>query len=345
MRFIAVGDPHFTDSRGLGGLSAYIKNPDEFVANEIRKACDYATKKGVKWVFLLGDICQSPVMSVEAHRQLLSLISDYPDLRFVGILGNHDLKGEVDELGHSMQLMCDINKAFKGSNLYMFTKPAYKTIEDERFYFLPWPHSKFDDEAINIAHVEVDGATTDNGRLHEGGDDSDAQAIVGHLHTKHSVRSTHYAGTLYQTGFGETEEKYFLDCTVIKNTLEVEAIRTWPKYVLRTLRWGVDIDATNIESVAVPTIEKTNQTVLYRIQYRTGDVLPSNLPNHIVKTQRIKTDYNEPDPVFQLEQTALTRDIDLDSMFVAFFKESGYTQKQTSSLMNLREAILSGDIK
>jgi DNA repair exonuclease SbcCD nuclease subunit len=203
MNAIGIGDLHLTDSRGVGGLAAYIKDHDAMVARAVKRCLKWASQRGIRNVFLYGDLCEGTRMSYEAQLAMLRILRE--DFDFHIILGNHDLFAEDPALGHSLQLI----QEFGLPNVHIYQEPTTISIEGRKVKFLPWPHVDFDPKCLNVAHVDVAGAKTDSGRPIAKGSESKATVVVGHIHTQQIVRNTHYSGTLYQTNFGEAPSKGF----------------------------------------------------------------------------------------------------------------------------------------
>lgn len=228
MQAVGIGDLHLTSASGAGGLSAYIKDHDQMVKREVLRVLKWAKKRGISRCFFYGDICEGTRMSYEANLALLEILRQ--DFQFDLILGNHDLFSEDPTLGHSMQLI----KEFKLPNVTVHEEPTTKKIDGSRVRFLPWPHQDFDDRCLNVAHVDVVGASTDSGRKIVKGKSSDAVAVIGHIHTKQKVRNSHFSGTLYQTNFGEKKEKAFHHI-VYDDGWTIKEIPFVPEYTLHTI--------------------------------------------------------------------------------------------------------------
>ncbi len=201
--FVGIGDLHLTSSLGKGGLSSYVKDHDQAVGAAVNYCLGYAKKKGVRNIFLYGDLCEGPRMSYEGQKVLLSILRS--PFKFHIILGNHDKFGENSELGHSLELI----KEFELPNVIIYEEPTEKIIDGSRVNFLPWPHSDFKPNALNVAHVDVAGAKTDSGQLIKKGNTDLHYAVIGHIHTNQQVRNSFFSGTLYQTNFGESSQKFF----------------------------------------------------------------------------------------------------------------------------------------
>lgn len=225
--FVALGDLHLTDSQGRGGLASYIKDHDRMVIDlALNQPLKWARKKGIKHVVLLGDICEGPRMSYEAQIQFLRLLRT--PFKFHIIPGNHDMIAEDPSLGHSLQII----QEFGLPNVKVYTTVTTRGL----VRFCPWPCSEFDKGYLNIAHVDVQGSVTDSGRQNKSEKltKSNADALIGHIHTSQKIRNSVYPGTLYQTNFGEGLEKFFAHC-VYDDGWETTLVPVKPTYRLHTL--------------------------------------------------------------------------------------------------------------
>jgi len=265
--FVGIGDLHLTDSSGRGGLNEYLKGRhDQFVADlVIDQPLKYAKKKGIKDIILYGDICENPRMSYDAQ-MALARIFDQP-FQFHVLLGNHDLFAEDPEVGHSLQLV----ELFKPKNVTVYTKPKTVDFDGQQVRFLPWPHKKFDLEALNVAHIDVQGSRTDSGRLNDKEDlnTSKATAVIGHIHTRQRVRNSFYSGTLYQTNFGERPEKFFHHITYDDGWV-IEDVPVRPVYRLHSVEIESKADLKGIpasEFDLVKLIVKTSKVTAADYQH------------------------------------------------------------------------------
>lgn len=285
MQALGIGDLHLTSSVGKGGLAAYVKNADQVVANDVIRVLNWGKKRGIKNCFLYGDVCEGTRMSYEGQLALLRILRQ--DFEFDIILGNHDLFSEDPSLGHSLQLL----KEFDLPNVRIHEHPTVKRFGKAKVRFLPWPHADFDEECLNVAHIDVAGAATDSGRKILKGQKSKATAVVGHIHTMQQVRNTFFSGTIYQTDFGQRKEKYFHHLEFDAGEWTVNTIPFKPTYTLHTyeitsrkqlkaiprsaydlvklvLLDGVEIDAAataGINVVMVKTVNGAQELALERV--------------------------------------------------------------------------------
>lgn len=204
MNAIGIGDLHLTASNGQGGLASYIKDSDAFVARQVSKVLNYAKLKGIRQIFLYGDICEGTRMSYDATLTMIKILQQQ-EFEFHILLGNHDLFSEDPELGHSLEII----REFNFPNVHIYEKPTVKKIEGRKVKFLPWPSVDFSNDCLNVGHQDVAGAKHDSGRPISKGSESDATVVMGHIHTRQKIRNTYYSGTLYQTNFGESKKKFF----------------------------------------------------------------------------------------------------------------------------------------
>jgi hypothetical protein len=233
--FIGIGDLHLTSPQGkgvTGGLSAYIDNHDDMVADlVISQPLRFAEKKGIEHVFLYGDISEKPRLTYDGMLALIRILEQ--PFQFHIILGNHDLFGEDPALGHSLEVI----KKMRRKNVHIYESVTDVVIDGAPVRFLPWPHVKFSKKALNVAHVDVQGAKSDSGRLFDSEtlSQSKATAVIGHIHTRQKVRNSWYSGTLYQTNFGENGDKSFHHISYSKGDWEIEDVPVKPTYRLHTV--------------------------------------------------------------------------------------------------------------
>lgn len=281
LSFVGVGDLHL-DS----GMSKYITDLNTVILDEVRSGpIRYAMRNGIPLLVFYGDICHTPHMSVDATIGLIRLIHDFPGLRFVFMIGNHDVEYEGR---HSMLLLKELIEKQAIVNARVVDEPTvmFKN-KGTPIQFLPWPHFDVNPDALNVIHVEVNGSQWDHGKAVESERETDALCVAGHLHTKQRVKNTHYSGTLWQTSFGEKPDKYFHHVSMIEGQgpsgVEVKLIGHSPKYRLSNaiIQKKEDLDALD-----------TSPTHLYKAMVKAGaDVSAGDLAEHpnIVKVNSFKT--------------------------------------------------------
>lgn len=230
MQAVGIGDLHLTSARGVGGLSAYISDHDQMVAREVQRVLKWGRKRGIKRCFLYGDVCEGTRMSYEAQLALLSILRT-EDFEFDIIPGNHDMFSEDPTMGHSLQII----QEFRLPNVRIHMVPKTRKLDGQQVQFLPWPHSDFKKDALNVAHVDVSGAKTDSGREVVKGTKSKAFAVIGHIHTKQRIRNSYFSGTLYQTDFGQQPDKAFHHIEFEGDEWIIREIPFKPEYTLHTV--------------------------------------------------------------------------------------------------------------
>jgi DNA repair exonuclease SbcCD nuclease subunit len=284
--FIGIGDLHLTSADGSGGLAKYIQNPNEMVMEELLTVLQWARKKGISKAIFYGDVCDSPRMSYEALIAFTKFLSENDDFMFYIILGNHDMYGETPETGHSLEVL---QLLYSKKNVRFITKPRTLDIDGAKVRFLPYPFENFDKNALNVFHKEVYGSKGDSGRVMEGDDMSKSKAVVvaGHLHTAHRVRNTFYSGTLYQTNFGESQDKFFHHIDFHSpSEYSIELVPHKPKYVLHNV-----VLQSRADLATIPT----GETNLVKLVVQDGaDVTAADYANRpniaVVKNFKSKDD-------------------------------------------------------
>lgn len=289
---VGVGDLHLTDKDGKGGLAKYIEHPDAYVMSEVDRICTWARKRGIKYAFLYGDVCENPRMSYEAMLAFETCIRRNKDIEFLVYRGNHDSNAKESAEGHSLQVI----ERMRLKNLRVFVDDEYVMLGKTKVKICPWPSTAFDPKVLNFGHIEVKGSKLDSGRSMDDDGLSKSKAVVcmGHLHTNHKVRNTHYSGTVYQTNFGESLPKFFhhiqwnslddyeitsvpfepiyklFNC-VVETEADVAALPTDPKHLIKlVVKDGADIVVPNRANIV---INKTYKTKSDLAQILTEDLL------------------------------------------------------------------------
>ncbi len=276
MEFLGVGDLHFRK------LDNIIPDASHKIAQCLHRVLGYALNHGVQTIIFYGDVCEFPRLDYKSEVALYSVLLDqrYKDLDLRFILGNHDFE---EDGSHSLEVMQVIAKACQ-VNSKVYTQAQRVKLEGEKFKMLPYPFTDTESSCINVGHFEIKGSLRDNGRVIEEGVETDHYGVMGHLHTNHKVRNFHYSGTLYQTNFGEAENKFFHHCKVQDGKLKVANVPFESPWVLRNVKITSPEDANQIER---------SDRVLYKLFVKNGvdlDVegLLAKYPN-IVKSNFFKT--------------------------------------------------------
>jgi DNA repair exonuclease SbcCD nuclease subunit len=291
MRALGVGDLHLD-----GPLIKYLPNLNELILDEVTKCLRYARDNGIENIFLYGDICHRPNISMDALIRLYQLLATNKDLQFYILKGNHDVlyaqaktsvSAETIEDGsaHSLRMVQELAGRKHLKNVQVIADgPTDIEIGGETVRFLPWPHTDCSSDALNILHIEISGARYDTGRKVDGATDlSTFQAVAGHLHQAQRIGKVHYSGTLYQTNFGESLPKYFHDISYRNNKLRVKKVENDPYLKLHTV-----IIESKKDLKKIPT----GMNNLCKVYVKRDVVLPedafSQLPN-VVKINSFKT--------------------------------------------------------
>lgn len=327
MRAVAIGDAHFD-----GNIYNLVEDGPSFITNELRSPCTYAVEHGIQHIFMLGDTCSKPRMSYESHIALMDLVDEFSMLTFHFILGNHDMYGDDPRAGHSLQLLLKANRP----NACIYTRPTRKMIDGCKVQFLPFPHRNFDPQALNIAHIDVAGATNDNGRPVKSDYASKAVAVIGHIHKAQRIRNSFYPGTLYQTRYGEGEDRFFADIRFNSpNDFDVQLKRHDPAALLRTLVVKTREDIENADA---------SPHILYRLIVRDGAEVSAEDWQHLTTRQtntfKTKEDLRVIMNVGHAQGEAIR--ISIPEFLEAHFIASGMEVQRTQSLMKLRDHVLKG---
>lgn len=207
---VAIGDLH------LDKLIKYWPDANTRQLGAVRKTVAAARQQGASQVFFLGDIAEgirdntgnAMRLSEPAQCELLTLLLELDQqIDTHVILGNHDWASTGS---HSLQMFFTMQKhgVFKRVRLYETLERV--KIDGVRCAMMPFPHTTPPKGSqVAFAHYEVGGAVGDNGRSTHVADEFrfDCPVIQGHLHTHQRVRNHYYPGTLYQTSFGENDDK------------------------------------------------------------------------------------------------------------------------------------------
>lgn len=278
MEFVGWGDMH------LDKLDGIIPDASERIVRSMTKVFDYALDHGVEHVIQYGDVGERPRLSYHAQTCLYQALlkPKYRDLQIHFILGNHDF---AEDGTHTLQVMDVVAKGLK-RNVHVYLKPTLVDLDGTQFNFLPHPHVTTRKDCVNVGHFEASGSLRDNGRQIDEGVNNKHVCVVGHLHTMHRVRNTHFSGTLYQTNFGESMPKFFHHCSVDKDpySINVENVPFTPPWQL------VNLTINTVDDLAL--IEKENN-IYYKLFLKSGldidinEVLMSH-PN-VVRHNTFKT--------------------------------------------------------
>lgn len=341
----AIGDLH------LDKMTKYWPDANKRQVNAVLSTAATALDRGATRLFLLGDIADgikdstgnamrlSEAGQVQFLRLLMTIDSDprFSQMESLDIiLGNHDW---AHEGSHSLQVfieMCNQN-VFKKVRIHeTLTKVKY---QGKRLAMLPFPNTEPPKGTdLAFAHYEVKGAIGDNGRATHADNPHNygVPVIQGHLHTKQVVRKQHYyPGTLYQTSFGESEDKYFATFS-LGNKLAVQFHPVKAPFILRNLRVNELCDLKGLVK---------DPRILFKLFVQEEVKLPENLlldyPN-IVNRLDFSSD-KEAEALeaeeFRLENSTI--DIDERKLLPAFLEKKGATSTQVDRAMAIFDGFYS----
>ena len=328
MEFIGIGDLHLTDATEKGGLSEYIRDHDDMVRREVEKVKAYARKEGVTRIIQYGDVFEGPRASYSGMLSLLDMLTE-DDIEWTFILGNHDKFAEDSALGHSLELL----QRWRLAHVKVITKPRRVSLGKSALNFMPWPCVDFVGDALNVAHVDVEGAMRDNGRVTKSAVKHQGRSVIGHIHTHQEVgrgrNVAHYSGTLYQTNFGESPEKFFHHARW-DGGWEIESVAHQPDYKLTTLEVSTPKDLRQID---------TDPNHLYKLKVLNAKALTTaDYGSNVVRVTPVsaKGEEIELDPASAGEAVEL----DPDEFFESWVNRQSVGKAQKAAAIQLRKEML-----
>lgn len=279
---------------------------------EIEKIYQYALEKGIKHVFIPGDISDTHKMNSETYMKMLLLFKKYDGIihtYYTG--GNHDYS---DVTTTSMDLFQTILEGGYLETFHLFLQPEQIEVDGVLCNMMPHPAMESlpnKRPCLNFVHVEYTGAKGDNGRLLKSKHNFQSPKrdfnISGHIHQYQELtkRRAIYCGTPYQTNFGEALPKGFIEIRAgvkeRKMVVKHRFIDNKPGFRLLTEEIGSTKDFAKLS---------TEPGIRYRLYLEEGVVVPSDLmirnPNivqvwHKNKNSKIATDVEQ----FRQETTEL----------------------------------------
>lgn len=334
MEAVGIGDLHF------GKLDSLIPSAPSLIAKSIRRVFRYALDKGIKNVLFYGDVAERPRLSYDDQCAFYQVLLDpkYKDLEIHIILGNHDF---AENGTHSLQVL-ELFANMMDRNVHVYTQAQRVTIDGVAFNFLPYPHTETTKNAINVGHFEVSGSLRDNGRKIEEGLSTKHVTLMGHLHTKHRVRNTFYSGTLYQTNFGEYEDKFFHHIKAGSHRpddVEVIDVPFEPPWKLKNLTVTSNKDLKLI----VP-----DENVLYKLFIKDGADIdiervlgkrPNVVKHNVFKSKQDLETLIQQSWELDTDTVIDVVNVDDQAMVFEFMKASGLNKKQMARGMSILKGI------
>lgn len=248
--------------------------------DEIHKPFRYAIEHSIEHVFVLGDIADTPFIDEEVLISLITLLLSYDTvLNTYYLMGNHDFAQKGKTSMNVLRLLVK-EKFFK--RFQLFEHPKQKKIEGIWVNFMPWPHNdstKMPEQvaALNLVHLEIAGALTDNGMQTKKGEYTcrpEDYTVSGHIHQYQELKKRRvlYVGGLAQKTFGEKLPKGFIDlqARMNKGLLRVNHsfVNSMPSWELRNIR---------IESKADWKKISDDPKFLYKVSVAEGVIVPTNI--------------------------------------------------------------------
>lgn len=167
--------------------------------------------RGIEVITMVGDVFDDPYPSQASQIELLNVLTDYPDIDFLLLRGNHDY---ADLTIDALRIL-KWTKKLK-SNIKVIDKPKIMKIGDINYHFQPHPFiedvsSKAD---FGIGHFAVNGAQGDNGFKVTTKNQPKGRWILGDFHTEQQgkVKSCEYdyVGSLTQLSWEEKPRKSYI---------------------------------------------------------------------------------------------------------------------------------------
>lgn len=246
--------------------------------HEIDKIFQYAVSRGIRHVFVPGDISDIPHMDYSTYIGLVLLLKKYDnDLNIYYIAGNHDFS-DVKKTSMDFLKVLEQNGFF--ANFRLFLKPDTLEVEGQRINFLPYPINRAPESkypTLNFAHIEANGAIGDNGRRMKVHEDYACQdkhfTISGHIHQYQYMKNKRliFCGNPYQKNFGETTEKGFIEVKIHQDSKQCQMkhrfVASRPEFRLIT---QTITDSKDISKLS------TNIATKYRLYVDPDVVLPKD---------------------------------------------------------------------
>lgn len=263
----------------LEGMNKHFKDATRRQLREVDKVYQYAMNKGVKHVFIPGDISDTPKMSPSTYMQLLLFLKKYDGIintYYIG--GNHDRSDSENTSCDLLKLLCE-HKFFK--TFRIFLEPEQDRIEDVLVNFCAWPCNESLTEtegSVNFAHVATNGSIGDNGRKIKVAEDFSSHkndyTVSGHIHQYQHIEKQRivYNGNPYQKNFGEKIPKGFIHfrANTVKDKVKFthRFVDNMPGFTLQTV---------TIETAADFKKLRSDDNVRYKLLVAPDILIPTDL--------------------------------------------------------------------
>lgn len=213
----------------LEGMSKHFLDATNRQLKEVDKIYQYAMSKGVQHIFWPGDLSDTPKMSFGTYMKLVMFLKKYDGIintYYIG--GNHD-RSDVENTS------CDLLKLLQSHGFFksfrIFLEPEQDRIDGTLVNFCAWPCKESMSEkegALNMAHVEYNGAIGDNGRKMKVNKDFASYkrdfTVSGHIHQYQHMKQQRviFNGT-------RTRRTLVRPCLKASSTSRLQPQRTWWK--------------------------------------------------------------------------------------------------------------------
>lgn len=268
---LTIGDEHLDKKRinDVIGENAY-----QLQLAAVDQVFDYGREKGITHVVWLGDICDTGSLSDHSELALLQKVKQYDDEGFQQdfILGNHD---KEQKYVHSLCKLAWAAESGGFKNVRVFTEYHSEVREGVTIEYLPFPETKARKKnSICYGHFERPGALRDNGTKIEHGiaeEKGSSWYVLGHLHTCQTMGRSIFPGTLFQTSFGETRDKFFC---VLKAEMVGKKLEVQHKFIPSDKPFEfINLEITSVKDLKLIS---TNLMHKYRILYSADIDMPKN---------------------------------------------------------------------
>lgn len=336
MDWVGIGDLHFD-----GPLIKYVPDLNRVIVQEVEAAFEYARRKGIANVFFYGDIAHRPNISMEAQVAFFNILNEAYDLRIYVLAGNHDFHSNKDSGGGGVHSSLEFFGALQRASAlkhctFIINEPLVTEIDGEPINFLPWPHKKLSKKALNVIHLETKGARWETGRevSSDAIDSAGYNCVAGHLHTNQVVGTTYYSGTMYQTNFGEKQDKFFHHGRYKRKALRVKSVPHSPRLRLHNII---------LETAPQPGDIPDEEGSLCKVFVKKGVVLdPDFLSKHstVVKINSFATKKELKqlmDEELKLDESVV--DLNDEDFLRKWLVEQGYKKDQVKSILQSHDRL------
>lgn len=263
----------------LEGMKKHFINATDRQLKEVDKIYQYGMSKGIRHVFIPGDISDTPHMSFSTYMKLVLFFRKYDGIinsYYIG--GNHDRSDVTSTSCDFLKLLTE-HGFFKSFKIYM--EPDQDRIDGTLVNFCAWPiHETLTEKegCLNFAHIEYNGAIGDNGRALKTSKEFRSHkrdyTISGHIHQYQHMKKQRaiFNGNPFQKNFGESLPKGFIHfkTRTEKNVVDLKHrfVDNQPNFQLQTVV---------IESPKDFTRLKDDNNIRYKLLVAPDVLVPADL--------------------------------------------------------------------